>query len=276
MHEFNLSLSRVEVNSFLKRINLVRSEPSLEFLTEIVENIISNLPFQNLSMLSDENIRPSMVKIKNDMLSGLGGLCTVRNPFLFCLLKSLGFEVSFVSSTMIEPDCHISLVVNLGSDYWVDIGNGYPYFEPIKLGDRTEVHNWFFSYRLAEKDGIYSVQHFSKSRKEWVENHSFENIPVSYSQFDRMHDLHYRVPGWGPFLTGIRVNRFWKNGGVILRDFLATDPNGQSELKKNEELLEWLEKWFNSDFTEQIDLTRALKNLDIYREEDIRNGNDNQ
>ena len=122
-----------------------------------------------------------------------------------------------------------------------------------------------FSYRLAEKDGIYSVQHFSKSRKEWVENHSFENIPVPYSQFDRMHDLHYRVPGWGPFLTGIRVNRFWKNGGVVLRDFLATDPDGQFELKEHKELLEWLEKWFDPDFTEQIDLTRALKNLDIYK-----------
>ena len=57
---------------------------------------------------------------------------------------------------------------------------------------------------------------------------------------------------------------------------MATDPNGQSELKKNEELLQWLEKWFNPDFTEQIDLKRALKNLEIYREEDIRNGNDNQ
>lgn len=276
MHEFDLSLSTLEVTSFLKRINLVRSEPSLEFLRDIVGNIFSQLPFQNLSMLSDENVRPPMVKIKNDMLSGLGGLCTVRNPFLFALLNSLGFEVSFVSSTMIEPDCHISLVVNLDGYYWVDIGNGYPYFEPIKLGDVTEVHNWFFSYRLTEKDGVYSVQHYSKSQKEWVENHSFKNIPVPYSRFDRMHDLHYRVPGWGPFLTGIRVNRYWKNGGVILRDFLATDPDGQAQLKTKKELLEWLQKWFEPDFIDQIDLSSALKNLDDYRKEDIRNGNDNE
>jgi len=276
MHEFDLSLSTLEVTSFLKRINLVRSEPSLEFLRDIVGNIFSQLPFQNLSMLSDENVRPPMVKIKNDMLSGLGGLCTVRNPFLFALLNSLGFEVSFVSSTMIEPDCHISLVVNLDGYYWVDIGNGYPYFEPIKLGDVTEVHNWFFSYRLTEKDGVYSVQHYSKSQKEWVENHSFRNIPVPYSRFDRMHDLHYRVPGWGPVLTGIRVNRYWKNGGVILRDFLATDPDGQAQLKTKKELLEWLQKWFEPDFIDQIDLSSALKNLDDYRKEDIRNGNDNK
>ena len=57
---------------------------------------------------------------------------------------------------------------------------------------------------------------------------------------------------------------------------MAPDPDGQFELKEHKELLEWLEKWFDPDFIEQIDLTRALKNLDIYREEDIRNGNDNK
>ena len=150
-------------------------------------------------MLTNEWIRPTNKLIKHDMLSGLGGLCTVRNPFLHEFLKCLGYKVRFASSTMIEPDCHITLIVELdGNDWWVDVGNGYPYMEPIMLGDQKEKSNWFMKYKLVQKSGRYHVYH-KINNGDWELNHHFSAKGVDFSAFDRMHHLHYSVPGWGPF-----------------------------------------------------------------------------
>ena len=138
MVDFDLELTDSEVASFLQQIHVERDIPSAILLEQVVAGVVEHVPFQNITMLTGPRQRPSKSWIKKEMLNGLGGLCTVRNPFLYCLLKSLGFEVRFVSSTILEPDCHISLVVTIGEEeWWVDVGNGYPYFSPIRLGDES-------------------------------------------------------------------------------------------------------------------------------------------
>ena len=273
MDSFDIHLSQHEISDFLEQIKIKNTEPCYDLLKNIVKNFIQYVPFQNISMLSEPRVRPSPSKIKSDMLSGLGGLCTVRNPFLYCLLKSMNFEVKFVSSTMNEDDCHISLIVDLDDPYWVDVGNGYPYFEPIKLGDESVVDNWFFSYKLREENNRFYVEHYSTSREQWVINHYFVNESVPYSKFDRMHLMHYTIPGWGPFLVGLRVNRFWESGGIILRDDTATTPDGKFIVDDIEKIHSLLGKWFEPEFLAKIDLEKAIKNLKINKEEMLENEN---
>lgn len=258
MSLLDISFSRIEVDSFLERIDCGITSPSIQQLSSIVSGIIEHIPFQNISMLTNEWIRPTNKLIKHDMLSGLGGLCTVRNPFLHEFLKCLGYKVRFASSTMIEPDCHITLIVELdGNDWWVDVGNGYPYMEPIMLGDQKEKSNWFMKYKLVQKSGRYHVYH-KINDGDWELNHHFSAKGVDFSAFDRMHHLHYSVPGWGPFLTGLRVNRFWKNGGVIIRNERASSPEGTCDLKTDAQLGSWLNKWFTkSGFVDRIDVSKA-------------------
>lgn len=254
----NISFTEHEIASFLNRINVTRSKVSVHFLKSIVSGILEYIPFQNFSMLTNEWIRPSEAMIKKDMLSGLGGLCTVRNPFLHQFLKALGFEVRFASATMLEPDCHISLIVTIeGNDWWVDVGNGYPYMDPIQLGDENMKSNWFMDYKLVLVDGRFYVHHKSQN-KDWEMNHHFSPEGVAYSVFDQMHHLHYSVPGWGPFLTGLRVNRFWKYGGIIIRDERTYSPDGEGAVTSVNELTTFLKKWFpNPGFVESIDVIKA-------------------
>tara|TARA_B110000444_G_C18576271_1_gene471838 strand:- start:95 stop:601 length:507 start_codon:yes stop_codon:yes gene_type:complete len=156
-----------------------------------------------------------------------------------------------------EPDCHISLIVKIDNeDWWVDVGNGYPYFEPVKLGDESVHSNWFLSYRVVRKADRWEVQHHSSSG--WVVNHFFTDDGVEYSRFDRMHELHYTVPGWGPFLIGLRVNRFWNNGGAVLRDTKATSPDGEEILETPLQLKKWLKSWFSPAFFENINVDEAF------------------
>jgi|MDSW01.1.fsa_nt_gb N-hydroxyarylamine O-acetyltransferase len=258
MADFRIDFTDEEVESFLHRIEVNCSQPSPSFLEAIVSGIIEHIPFQNFSMLTDDWVRPSPHKIKLDMLSGHGGLCTVRNPFLHELLDRLGFSVRFVSSTIMEPDCHISLLVNIDNkDWWVDVGNGFPYLKPIMLGDESEVTHPFIHYRIVNVEDRWHVQH-RKPEEDWKTNHHFSDIGVPYSVFDKMHHLHYSTPGWGPFLTGLRVNRWWPEGGVILKDERASSPHGEIILKTPSEITGWLNKWFiKSGFLDSINVAAA-------------------
>ena len=259
MAEFNLELAESEIDDFLGQIQVVKAEPSSTFLAEIVSGIVEHVPFQNITMLTGPRCRPSEEWIKREMLSGLGGLCTARNPFLHSLLRGLGFDVRFVSSTILEPDCHISLMVTVGDEeWWVDVGNGYPYFTPIRLGDETPQSNWFFQYRLVWNGLRYEVQH-TFNELDWTVNHHFSPDGVDFSVFDHMHEMHYKQPGWGPFLTGLRVNRFWSDGGAVLKDHQATSPSGAESLTEPSELLAWLKHWFEPTFWNRIDLDLAWK-----------------
>ena len=259
MVDFDLELTDSDVTSFLRQIQVEKGQPSPLFLEQIVAGIVEHVPFQNITMLTGPRQRPSNGWIKKEMLNGLGGLCTARNPFLYCFLKCLGFEVRFVSSTILEPDCHISLVVSINEEeWWVDVGNGYPYFSPIRLGDESPQSNWFFQYRLVPKGTRYEVQH-ALSRDEWSVNHHFSPVGVDFSVFDYMHEMHYKQPGWGPFLTGIRVNRFWSDGGAILKDHRATSPAGKEELLQPDQIHSWLKQWFGPNFWNHIDVKLAYK-----------------
>jgi arylamine N-acetyltransferase len=255
--EFNLHLNDNEVATFLEQIHVDQAEPSSVFLADIVSGIVEHVPFQNITMLTGPRHRPSEQWIKDEMMNGLGGLCTARNPFLHSLLRGLGFEVRFVSSTILEPDCHISLVVNINDeDWWVDVGNGYPYFSPIRLGDETPQSNWFFSYRLVQNGSRFELQH-AFNEGNWVVNHHFSPDGVDFSVFDRMHELHYKKPGWGPFLTGLRVNRYWADGGAVLKDHRATSPDGDETLHGPSQVLTWLKRWFEPSFWNHIDVNLA-------------------
>ncbi len=259
MVDFDLELTDSDVASFLLQIHVEKNKPSPIFLQQIIAGVVEHVPFQNITMLTGPRQRPSKSWIKEEMLNGLGGLCTVRNPFLYCLLKCLGFEVRFVSSTILEPDDHISLVVSINEEeWWVDVGNGYPYFSPIRLGDESPQSNWFFQYRLVSRGARYEVQH-ALPGEEWSLNHHFSPAAVDFSVFDHMHEMHYKQPGWGPFLTGIRVNRFWPEGGAILKDHRATSPTGMEELDEPQQIHSWLKQWFGPNFWNQIDLNLAYK-----------------
>ncbi len=147
---------------------------------------------------------PTLGEMINDMVTGLGGLCSGRNPFLFLLLKALGFDnVTFVSGTMCGgvkmENAHIALLVCVDSrQYWVDIANGFPYLEPVLLDNNGEedcvIKHPFVSTRLVKKQmescEVYFVQHqFHRSvnsgnwicGNDWIDNYHFQADDSSIS-----------------------------------------------------------------------------------------------
>eukprot|EP00035_Acanthoeca_spectabilis_P012140 m.215023 g.215023 ORF g.215023 m.215023 type:complete len:906 (-) comp15541_c0_seq2:214-2931(-) len=246
-------LCRADVDRFLALIRVRKSDfdslPAtgrLDFLTAIVGGCMEYVPFQNVTMLTrlqkDGSRRaPTLGQVINDMLTGTGGLCTCRNPFLFLLLNALDFQnVRFVSVTLCPPNgrvlknAHVACLVCVnGHDYWVDIANGFPYMKPLRLDSdgAEEIHHPFVHTRLIQRTqpgygDVFVIQHKFQScvgnaeSKEWVDNGFFRSEPVSYEQgFAMMRQQHYDSKAdFGPFLKNFRFNMWSGTSGVLIRN----------------------------------------------------------
>jgi len=216
-------LTNLEVGGYLNLIGVEKTDPDLELLTQIVGRTLEVIPFQNLTMLDNEREIPTKEDIKRLMLSGVGGICTIRNPFIHQLLVELGFDARMVASTIMQPDCHITILVAIeGELWWCDPGNGFPYFSIIRLGDETIQSHPFLSYKLIKSDNRWELQHKNRDGN-WFTNYHFNTEFVDFGYFGDMYESHYTDPGFGPFLTGLRVNRWTETGGIILRNCRATN-----------------------------------------------------
>tara|TARA_Y100000746_G_scaffold138969_1_gene118935 strand:+ start:1452 stop:2249 length:798 start_codon:yes stop_codon:yes gene_type:complete len=235
-------ISDSEVDTFLELLDLSRGECNIEFLVQIISKTIERIPFQNLTMLSNTREVPTWEDIKKQMLSAVGGICTVRNPFIHQILLNLGFDAKLVAATIMQPDCHIAIIVRINNeDWWCDPGNGFPYFSLIKLGDESVKSHPFLNYRLVEVNDRWELQHLIGDN-DWYTNYHFDLKFVELDYFEHTYLQHYTVPGYGPFLTGIRFNKWSEEDWIILRDKKATTHTMTVELHNEDELNQWIEE----------------------------------
>ena len=239
-------LAESQTRQYLDYIGVEFSQPSLSFLRKIIRNTYAIIPFQNLTMLNRPKVPPSSESIVHDMLSGLGGLCTTINPFIAALLHNLGFDVSLLMVSMERPNCHIGLRVDLDDQcYWVDLGNGFPYLEPLPLKDGATYHHPKFSYMLELQQGGWAVRQSVLLSKDTKINQIFVNKARHYDAFKLMRKRHYTEKDYGPFLSGIRINRWTSDSVFLLRDDMAWDHTGRQKVD-----LDTAIEWLHSNFSQ--------------------------
>ena len=209
MNVFKISFTKEEIKDFLDRIEVKKSEPSEEFLKMIVSGTLEHIPFQNITMLTNERTRPSKEMIKSDMLSGMGGLCTVRNPFLHEFLRALGFNVRFISSTMGKPDCHISLIVNINRiDWWVDQGVTKENLEIINVPQKDLSH-----YSKKTVDIMYRFPH-GVEELEGIANRTDFDIG-SHTRHQKEYDIQANVKENNDSVTKLAIQNKITNKWLI-------------------------------------------------------------
>jgi arylamine N-acetyltransferase len=244
-HGLENLLTKKETNDYLYSIGVDIETPSLSFLCKIISTTLASIPFQNLLMLTRPRVAPSFKEIKEDMLQGYGGLCTTMNPFLCGLLHCLGFNVGLLSASMLRPDCHMGLIIKIDAvDYWADIGNGFPYIEPLPLINEAEAHHPFLSWRLIQKGKEWHVQHRLKHESTWKVNQRFLAQAQHYSFFNQMRKEHYTQANYGPFLSAIRINCWNAEGGALMRDRLTWSIPGKRERINYNQAVDFLNKHF--------------------------------
>lgn len=260
----DIKLNGKEVDSFLALIKVDKSINDIAFLNRIIAGIFHTIPFQNLTLLNAKK-RPDDKQIVKDMLLGIGGLCNTRNRFVYILLKTLGFKVHFLSATIMQPECHIILLICINDEkYMVDTGNGFPYLSAINLNENKIFSHPYMQYRVIKDNLRFYMQH-KKNTGDWKNNYHFNLETVAFSSFYTMLDKQYSEIGWGPFTTIILINKWSLNGGVIIRNklCLALNKNSVAEkypLKTLNDFKQSVKHFFpDNNFVDLVDIDNAWK-----------------
>lgn len=236
-------------DAFLQLLGVCRQPPSLRYLTQVLRACFSRVPFQNMSMLTGPRRPPSAGEIVEMMLRGIGGPCDVNNFFLCALLHQLGFRIGLVPASMHEPDCHIGLLVRIaGKKYWVDYGNGFPYLTPLPVTHGATATHVGFRYELRVRGDCVSVHQqvpWKTCKKGFAIDQTFTLQEVHYTHFNEMRARHYGEPGFGPFLSGVRINRWELARGFILRDDIIRNLPGKSQPADFQTREAWIRRHFD-------------------------------
>ena len=267
--------------------------PNLETLQYLIERFLVTIPFQNLTILCREREPPSPSLLKSDMMTGLGGGCATLNTFFGMVLINLGYEVSLVAATIHQPECHVTLLVLVEGRYWfVDVGNGKPYFSPFSVfelkekegGSDDSGNNCKGNSSLAigrdeeekhatekrdyarlvydEEKNMHFLQHHNRHNPSlWCDVYSVcLSKSVCFDSFLPSIWQSRTQPTYGPFLRGIRVCRFITPNDtsrkIAVRDGIAFDDNNQQRKMAS---FEEMEEFFLSRFEDLPHFCEFLK-----------------
>jgi arylamine N-acetyltransferase len=230
-------------HGFLRWLDLPAEAPSVDALGRLISRYLGRVPFQNVTMLARPRRAPTLDEIVDDALSGRGGPCGVMNPFMAALLHRLGYDVCLLSGSMQEPDCHIALEVRIEKQrWWLDVGNGHPYLELVRLGDEVPRTYAGLTWRVRRLETeCFAVEHLFPEAADWKTSYTFTTAPRPFSFFAGMIEAHYTRPGFGPFLLGLRLIRYPQGHMDALRDRIRLNGAGpvtRKELPDREAILE--------------------------------------
>lgn len=236
-------------DGFLRLIGVRRRAPSRAYLVELLRACYARIPFQNLSMLVGPRRPPQRDAIVAMMTRGFGGPCDVNNFFLCALLHKLHFNAGLLASSMHEPDCHIGVIVGFDDrapqNYWVDFGNGFPYLTPLPIIDGASAAHLGFEYALEVRGASAALWQSGLDGQARTLNQTIALRPVHHSHFDKMRARHYGESGFGPFLTGVRINRWEIDRGFIMRDNTIWRVPGRRRIADRAQCLRWINQNFD-------------------------------
>ncbi|MEZ0118487.1 UNVERIFIED_ORG: arylamine N-acetyltransferase [Heyndrickxia coagulans] len=123
-----------QVEAYLNYLKLEREEPGLNFLQRLIQHHLSYVPYETFSKFhyfrEGIYIPPFETFVEHLWEKGWGGTCFTLNINFARLLRSLGFQCSFVR---VVPG-HVALMVLLNEKkLYVDVGYGSPIMKPVEL-----------------------------------------------------------------------------------------------------------------------------------------------
>lgn len=256
--KFGVELSQTEAISFIKSIGLTVAYPSFEALSKIILAVLGRIPFQNINMLLREKKSPTIAQIKADMLSLKGGPCGHINPFLGALLEKLGYDISLVSGSMMRPNCHLGLLLTYDKkQYYIDCGDGKPYFQPIPIREYSHYKGLTHEWRSSLKQNQFVIE-YKKKEGEWFTNCTVSLQKVNFNFFEKEIHYHYTQDDYGPFQRGLRFAIYPNQEIRSLRDNTFTYVNQNRLIKENINSYRQLKKIYSNFLVKHINFDKLV------------------
>jgi N-hydroxyarylamine O-acetyltransferase len=124
----------MNIDQYLKKLNIEKKAPTLDYLNEIIASHQKTISFNNLAVffrpgqILNLELGPLFDKV---IVRGNGGYCFENNKVFYYLLKDLGFEVEAKAARVLYnnpgdvPRTHRTTIVRIGDGrYLADVGFG--------------------------------------------------------------------------------------------------------------------------------------------------------
>lgn len=221
-----MELPRATFARYLDVLGVDAGPPTYETLCRVVRAHLMRIPFENVSKLYAVNrlglrripdLPAYLEGIENE---GFGGTCYSNNPYLWSLLRRLGFDASLCGADMPSgPDVHIVIFVRVdGREYLVDVGYAAPFYAPLPR-DLDADHEVAFGnerYVLEPQDGAgrSRLHHYRDGKL----IHGYLAKPASRapSHFTAVIEDSYRDTA--TFMNAVVLVRFRDGESVAIRD----------------------------------------------------------
>lgn len=211
----------------LTRVGARRGEPpTAARLAELQRAWTFAQPFHNLDLLAGaRHGRPALDReaAVGRCVAGLGGPCHVQSWGFLSLLQEAGFDARLCGATISQPDDHLLVHVAVGGEqYLCDVGNGQPYLEPFPLGRAHEQAHLGWVMRTHPEGDQLTLMRRSPDQPAWRRIYRARPDARRWADFADNIERHHREPGFGPFLSGLRVVRIGAMSMVTVRDAQVT------------------------------------------------------
>ena len=255
----------MNVDEYLKRINYNGpTDPSPETLRALQLAHLLTVPFENLSIHSDEPIVLNEDALFTKIVEKRrGGFCYECNGLFAGLLRALGFDVKMLAAGVARPDGtfgpqfdHMTLMVTLVDRWLADVGFGDSFLQPLLLDSRDEQVQGTRSFRI-DADDDFLILNLREQGAEWKPQYRFSLQPYEFADYEETCQFHQTSPE-SHFTKGIICSRATPSGRITIsamRFITTTDPQEREErtLSSREELDQVLQAQFG------IRLDRQLK-----------------
>lgn len=206
-------LNRIGLDPLIRTVNAT-TPLDYDFLCQLTEAHLSNIPFENLAQHGGYGgpVELSLETIEKKILDRRrGGFCLELNGLFASLLEQLGAQVVIVPAVVYvdrsigfdRPATHIILIVTLPNrddeesrTYFVDVGFGEPPNNPLKYEFGIEqITSEGMKSRLIESNGHVTLEWFKddewKPRLRWTLNDSLAQSSPSIDCYQHILDMVY-------------------------------------------------------------------------------------
>jgi len=148
---------RTWVDRYLNLLQLEREPPRLDALTRLCHAQVTRVPFDNVSSILRRRETPRGPVQRLDLEATLGtwerraggGVCVDATPTFRRLLTELGYTARPILARISFPGSHQASIVPLdGRDFLVDVANGAPFVEPIRIDSETVLRRAGLGWRF--------------------------------------------------------------------------------------------------------------------------------
>ncbi len=189
------------IDRYLGFLGLPAEPPSVDALSRLVRAQIGAVVFENVTAILRREAVPEGPVPEPDPDALLeawvgargGGVCFDLAPMFRRLLEGLGYGVTPLLAQISFPGSHHATLVSCGAEtYLVDVGGGWPLWQPVPLGATVEFGHVGLGFRL-RPDGADAYIQERRLEADWAIACTYDLRPAPPEARSAAYQRHQRA-----------------------------------------------------------------------------------